>query len=66
MASLHVLIVEVRTWSKEQGIVSRRTKLCIHNGLGRGRVYAENEMVYGKVYKQKLQKYTITTFLGNG
>ena len=27
--------------------------------LGRGRVYAENEMVYGKVYKQKWQKYTV-------
>ena len=61
MASLHVPIVEVRTWSKVQGIVSRRTKLYIYDGLGRGRVYAENEMAYGKVYKQKLQKYTITT-----
>ena len=59
-------IVEVRNWSKEQGIVSQRTKLCIHDGLGRERVYVENGMVYGKVYKQKLQKYTITTFLGNG
>ena len=55
MASLHVPIIEVRIWSKEQGIVSRRTKLYIHDGLGRGRVYAENEMVYGKVNKQKLQ-----------
>ena len=66
MARLHVPIVEVRIWSKEQGIVRQRTKFYIHDGLGRGRVYAENEMVYGKVYKQKLQKYTITTFLGNG
>ena len=44
-------------------------KLNIYDGLGRGRVYTENEMVYeGKVYKQKLQQYTctITTFLGNG
>ena len=46
-------------------IVSRRTKLYIHDGLGRGRVYAEIEMVYGKVYKQKLQKYTITTWLAH-
>ena len=61
MASLHVPIVEVRTWSKEQGIVSRCTKPYIHDGLVRGRVYAKNEMVYGKVYKQKLQKYMITS-----
>ena len=34
--------------------------------LGRGRVYAEYEMVYGKVYKQKLQQYAITKRIGNG
>ena len=62
MASLHVPIVEVVQGAR----VSRRTKLYIYDSLGRGRVYAENEMVYGKVYKQKLQQYTITKRIGNG
>ena len=50
------------------GVVSRRTKLYmyIYDSLGRGRVYAENEMMYGKVYKQKLQQYAITKRIGNG
>ena len=47
-------------------VVSRRTKLYIYDSLGRGRVYAENEMVYGKVYRQKLQQYAITKRIGNG
>ena len=72
MGSLHVRIVEVRTWSKVLGarvvppLVRRRTKLYIYDSLGRGRVYAENEMVYGKVYRQKLQQYAITKRIGNG
>ena len=41
-------------------------KLYIYDSLGRGRVYAEYEMVYGKVYKQKLQQYAITKRIGNG
>ena len=57
MASLRVPIVEV---VQGAGVVSRCTKLYIYDGLGRGRVYAENEMVYGKVYKQNLQQYAIT------
>ena len=60
MASLHVPIVEA---VQGVGVVSRRTKLY---SLGRGRVYAEYEMVYGKVYKQKLQQYAITKRIGNG
>ena len=63
MASLHVPIVEV---VQEARVVSQRTKLYIYDSLGRGRVYAENEMVYGKVYKQKLQQYVITKRIGNG
>ena len=65
MASLHVPIVEV---VQGAGIVtvSRRTKFYIYDSLGRGRVYADNEMVYGKVYKQKLQQYAITKRIGNG
>ena len=68
MASLHVPIVEVRTWSKVLGarVVRQCTKLYINDSLGRGRVYAENEMVYGKVYRQKLQQYAITKRIGNG
>ena len=63
MASLHVPIVEV---VQEARVVSQRIKLYIYDSLGRGRVYAENEMVYGKVYKQKLQQYAITKRIGNG
>ena len=63
MASLHLPIVEV---VQGAGVVSRRTKLYIYDSLGRGRVYAENEMVYGKVYKRKLQQYAITKRIGNG
>ena len=63
MASLHVPIVEVVQGAR---VVSPRTKLYIYDSLGRGRVYAENEMVYGKVYKQKLQQYAITKRIGNG
>ena len=63
MASLHVPIVEV---VQGAGVVSPRTKLYIYDSLGRGRVYAEYEMVYGKVYKQNLQKYAITKRIGNG
>ena len=63
MASLHVPIVEVVQGAK---VVSQRTKLYIYDSLGQGRVYAENQMVYGKVYKQKLQQYAITKRIGNG
>ena len=64
MASLHVPIVEVVQGAR---VVSPRTKLYIYDkSLGRGRVCAENEMVYGKVYKQKLQQYAITKRIGNG
>ena len=63
MASLHIPIVKVRTWSKEQGIVSQRTKLYMHDGLGRERVYAENGMVYGKVYKQNYKCIQLPLFL---
>ena len=63
MGSLHVPIVEV---VQEARVVSQRTKLYIYDSLGRGRVYAENEIVYGKVYKQKLQQYAITKRIGNG
>ena len=63
MASLLVPIVEV---VQEARVVSQRTKLYIYDRLGQGRVYAENEMVYGKVYKQKLQQYAITKRIGNG
>ena len=63
MASLHVPIVEVANKAR---VVSQRTKLYIYDSLGRERVYAENEMVYGKVYKQKLQQYAITKRIGNG
>ena len=47
-------------------VVGRRTKLYVYDSLGRGRVYAEIEIVYGDVYKQKLQQYAITTRIGNG
>ena len=48
-------------------LVSGRTKLYIYDeSLGRGRVYAANEMVHGKVYRQKLQQYSITKRIGNG
>ena len=63
MASLHVPIVEA---VQGAGVVSRRTKLYAYDSLGRGRVYAENEIVYGKVYKRKLQQYAITKRIGNG
>ena len=56
MASLHVPIVEV---IQGAGVVSPVS-------LGRERVYAKNEIVYGKVYKQKLQQYAITKRIGNG
>ena len=63
MASLHVPIVEV---VQEAKVVSQRTKLYIYDSLGRRKVYAENEMVYGKVYEQKLQQFAITKRIGNG
>ena len=66
MASLHVPIVEV---IQGAGVVtsSKSTYETLDiRRLGRGRVYAENEMVYGKVYKQKLQQYAITKRNGNG
>ena len=42
VASLHVPIVEVRTWSKEQGLGSKSTYETLH--IRPGSVYAENEM----------------------
>ena len=59
VASLHVPIVEV---VQGAGVVSRRTKLYIYDSLGRGSVYAENEMMYGKFYKQQ---YAITKRISN-
>ena len=66
MASLHVPIVESKNLVQGAEVVNRRTKHYIYDSLGRGRVYAENEIVYGKVYKQKLQQYAITKRIGNG
>ena len=63
MGSLLVPIVEV---VQEARVVSQRSKLYIYDSLGRGRVYTDNQMVYGKVYKQKLQQYAITKRIGNG